>query len=144
MHVSLISAALWQTSYNNSWLNKSSAAFNLHHHGEHLKPEPLLFQNNDIYVCRLWAVECNLLMVLKLFAVVVVVVFFRLNAHETALLISAALMIVSLNPHQWTLKNKLSKHTTFIPFKWSPVEPTKRLCSPLNAPTRNHQNNSII
>lgn len=40
--------------------------------------------------------------------------FCRLTALETALLMSAALVVVSLTPHQWTLKNKLSQHTTHL------------------------------
>lgn len=47
--------------------------------------------------------------------------FSRLTAHETALLIFAALMVVSFTPDQHTLKNKFSQHSTFILCKQSPT-----------------------
>lgn len=86
----------------------------------------------------LWALECGMWWCLS--------VLFRLTAHETALLIFAALMVVSFTPDQWTLKNKLSQHSTFIQFKWSPTAWTNKmlvLSSKCAYSIFNHQNNSI-
>lgn len=49
--------------------------------------------------------------------------FSRLTAHETALLIFAALMVVSFTLLLFysTLKNKFSQHSTFILCKQSPT-----------------------
>ncbi len=78
--------------------------------------------------------------------VMVLECFFRLTAHETALLIFAALMVVSFTPDQWALKNKLSQRSTFIQFKWSPAVWTNEmlvLSSQCTYSIFNHENNSI-
>lgn len=47
--------------------------------------------------CGHWSVACDGAWVF----------FLRLTAHETALLIFAALMVVSFTPDQWTLKKQM-------------------------------------
>lgn len=68
------------------------------------------------YVC-VQAVGSGVLHVMVLEWGVFRVFFYRLTAHETALLIFAALMVVSFPPDQWTPKNKLSQRATLIQFK---------------------------
>ena len=74
---------------------------------EDLKPRAFTVSNGDtcvcvcVCVCGLWVLECGEWRCSSVF-------FLGLTAHETALLISAALMVVSFPPDQWTLTNKWS------------------------------------
>lgn len=86
-------------------LHKSTVAFLPASTPENLKPELLIFQNNDICACRLCAVECGM--------------WWCSSAHETALLIFAALMVVSFPPDQWTPINKLSRRATSPALVWT-------------------------
>lgn len=69
--------------------------------------------------------------------------FGGLTAHETTLLIFAALMVVSFTPDEWTLKNKLSQDNALTQFKWNSAVWTKSLSCPWNEQTIVRHNNCM-